>query len=137
MHNTHRMFYGCILCLSLLHHGLIFVGSSPSQRRTRRIDRMLGHAPTTQIGMRGDCSGGGNNVIYRNMTSCVILQRKKFDHLQSLSSLATGNLMMNTLPFPGVLSTSMDPSCSCIMLCAIVRPNPLPPRSRERAGSAR
>src|SRR5947209_3386510 len=31
-------------------------GSRPSQRRTRRIDFMLGQAPTTQIGMQGDCT---------------------------------------------------------------------------------
>jgi hypothetical protein len=27
------------------------------------MDFLLGHAPTTQIGILGDCTGGGNSII--------------------------------------------------------------------------
>jgi hypothetical protein len=39
-------------------------GSKPSQRKTRRIDFILGHAPTTQMGILGDCTGGGKKVKF-------------------------------------------------------------------------
>src|SRR5207244_339810 len=44
-------------------------------------------------------------------------------------AVARGSFKIKVLPLPGVLSTSIEPSCSCTMLCPIVKPKPLLPLS--------
>jgi hypothetical protein len=39
------------------------MGNAPSQRAARRNGALFGHMPATQIGMRGDCTGAGANVV--------------------------------------------------------------------------
>ena len=46
--------------------GSLVCGRIPSNRSARRTDRSFGHAPTTQMGMRGCWTGVGRKVIGPN-----------------------------------------------------------------------
>src|SRR5512132_2807771 len=63
-------------------------------------------------------------------------------HLTLLSSAATaasiaGRSTVNALPWPGSIFGTIRPPCASTMDRAIARPIPVPPSSRDRAGSTR
>ncbi len=65
--------------------------------------------------------------------SCCIIHECMGGHVQR----PRGRTIVNMLPAPGVLWTSILPPWASTMVLAMQRPRPAPPASRERAGSTR
>ncbi len=53
------------------------------------------------------------------------------------SDVHPGRVMVNSVPWPTTLRTSIVPPCACTMPRATLNPMPAPPVARSRDGSAR